>query len=48
LAEELSEQDVNDLAEYYGALLPQGAPTSSGDESGLVNIHRVTVARSAA
>jgi cytochrome c553 len=34
LAEELSEQDVNDLAEYYGSLLPQGAPTSSGDESG--------------
>ena len=34
LAEELSEQDVNDLADYYAALLPPGAPESSGSDAG--------------
>ena len=34
LAEELSEQDVNDLAEYYAALLPPRAPESSGSDAG--------------
>jgi cytochrome c553 len=34
LAEELSEQDVNDLAEYYAALLPPRAPESSGSDTG--------------
>ncbi|MBC7989874.1 MAG: c-type cytochrome [Luteimonas sp.] len=34
LAEELSEQDVNDLAEYYAALLPPRAAESSGSKTG--------------
>jgi cytochrome c553 len=34
LAQELSEQDVNDLAEYYAALLPPRAPESSGSAAG--------------
>jgi len=34
LAEELSEQDANDLAEYYAALLPPRAPESSGSDTG--------------
>ena len=34
LADELSERDVNDLAEYYAALLPPRAPESSGSETG--------------
>lgn len=34
LAEELSEQDVNDLAEYYAALLPPRAPESAGSDAG--------------
>ena len=34
LAEELSEQDVNYLAEYYAALLPPRAPESSGSDTG--------------
>ena len=34
LAEELSEQDVNDLAEYYAALLPPRSPESPGSDTG--------------
>ena len=34
LAEELSEQDVNNLAEYYAALVPPHAPESSGSDAG--------------
>ncbi|MEO5845767.1 MAG: c-type cytochrome [Caldimonas sp.] len=34
LAEELSEQDVNDVAEYYAALLPPRAPESSDSDTG--------------
>jgi cytochrome c553 len=34
LADELSEQDVNDLAEYYAALLPPRAPESFGSDAG--------------
>ena len=34
LAEQLSEQEVNDLAEYYAALLPPNAPPSSGNDGG--------------
>ena len=34
LADELSEQDVNNLAEYYAALLPPRAPESSGSDTG--------------
>ena len=34
LAEELSEQDVDDLAEHYAALLPPRAPESSGSDAG--------------
>ena len=34
LAEELSERDVNNLAEYYAALLPPRAPESSGSDTG--------------
>ena len=34
LAQELSEQDVKDLAEYYAALLPPRASESSGSDSG--------------
>jgi len=34
LADELSERDVNDLAEYYAALLPPRAPESSGSDTG--------------
>jgi cytochrome c553 len=34
LAEELSEQDVNDLAEYYAALRPPPATESSGSDTG--------------
>jgi cytochrome c553 len=34
LAEELSERDVEDLAEYYAALLPPRAAESSGSDTG--------------
>ena len=34
LAEELSEQDVDDLADHYAALLPPRAPESSGSDAG--------------
>ena len=34
LAEELSEQDVNDLAEYYAALVPPRAAETSGSDTG--------------
>jgi cytochrome c553 len=34
LAAELSEQDVNDLAEHYAALLPPRAAQSSGSDAG--------------
>jgi len=34
LAEELSEKDVDDLAEHYAALLPPRAPESSGSDAG--------------
>ena len=34
LAEELSEQDVDDLAEHYAALLPPRAADSSGSDAG--------------
>jgi cytochrome c553 len=44
LAEELSEQDVDDLAEYYAALLPPRAPESSGSETGRALAHRLRCA----
>ena len=34
LAEELSEQDVNDLADHYARLLPPRVPESLGSDSG--------------
>lgn len=34
LAEELSEQDVNDLADHYAALVPPRAPDAAGSEIG--------------
>jgi len=34
LAEELGEQEVNDVAEYYAALLPPRPPESSGSDAG--------------
>ena len=34
LADELSEQDVDDLAEHYAARLPPRAPESSGSDAG--------------
>ncbi len=34
LAEQLSEQDVDDLAEHYAALLPPRAPESTGSDAG--------------
>jgi cytochrome c553 len=34
LAAELSEQDVDDVAEYYAARVPPGAAPSSGNEAG--------------
>jgi cytochrome c553 len=34
LVDELSERDVNDLAEYYAALLPPRAPVSFGSDTG--------------
>ena len=34
LAEELTEQDVNDLAEYYAALVPPRAADSPGSDTG--------------
>lgn len=34
LAAELSEQDVDDLAEYYAALVPSSAAQPSGDDAG--------------
>ena len=34
LAAELSEQDVDDLAEYYAELVPTSAAQSSGDDAG--------------
>ena len=34
LADELSERDVNDLAEYYAALVPPRAAESSGSDTG--------------
>jgi cytochrome c553 len=34
LAQELSEQDVNNVAEYYATLLPPRTPESSGSDAG--------------
>jgi len=34
LAQELSDKDVNDLAEYYAALRPPPAPEASGSDAG--------------
>jgi cytochrome c553 len=44
LADELSERDVNDLAEYYAALLPPRAPESSGSDVGRVLADRLRCA----
>jgi cytochrome c553 len=44
LAEELSEQDVTDLAEYYAALLPPRAPASSGSDTGRALANRLRCA----
>ena len=44
LAEELSAQDVNDLAEYYAALLPPRAPESSGSDTGRALVDRLRCA----
>ena len=44
LAQELSEQDVNNLAEYYAALLPPRAPESSGSDTGRAMAERLRCA----
>ena len=44
LAEELSERDVNDLAEYYAALLPPRAPESSDSDTGRALANRLRCA----
>jgi len=44
LAEELSERDVDDLAEHYAALLPSRAPESVGSEAGRVLADRLRCA----
>jgi cytochrome c553 len=44
LAQELSEQDVNDLAEYYAALLPPRAPESSASDTGRALAERLRCA----
>ena len=41
LADELSEQAVNDLAEYYAALLPPRGPESSGSDAGRALANRL-------
>ena len=44
LADELSEQAVNDLAEYYAALLPRRAPDSTGSDAGRALAERLRCA----
>lgn len=44
LAQELSEKDVNDLAEYYAALLPPHAPESPGSDTGRALAERLRCA----
>jgi cytochrome c553 len=44
LAEELSERDVNDLAEYYASLVPPRAPESSGSDTGRALAERLRCA----
>ena len=44
LANELSEQDVDELAEHYATLLPPRNPESSGNESGRVLVDRLRCA----
>ena len=44
LAEQLSEQEVNDLAEHYAALPPPRAPASSGSDAGRVLADRLRCA----
>jgi cytochrome c553 len=44
LAEELSERDVDDLAEHYAALLPPRAAELSGSDAGLVLADRLRCA----
>jgi cytochrome c553 len=44
LAEELGEKDVNDVADYYAALLPPRAPESSGSEAGRALAERLRCA----
>ncbi len=44
LAQEMSEQDVDDLAEHYSARLPPRSPESSGSEAGRVLADRLRCA----
>jgi cytochrome c553 len=44
LAEELSEQDADDLAEHYAARLPPRAPESTGSDAGRVLADRLRCA----
>lgn len=44
LAQELSEQDVEDLAEHYAALLPPRTPESPGSEAGRALVDRLRCA----
>ena len=44
LAQELSEQDVNDLSEYYAALLPPHLAESSGSDTGRALVDRLRCA----
>ena len=44
LAAELSEQDVDDLAEYYAARVPPDAAPSSGNDAGRTLVDRLQCA----
>jgi cytochrome c553 len=44
LADELSEQEVNDLAEYYAALQPSRSPEWSGSDAGRALAERLRCA----
>jgi cytochrome c553 len=44
LAQQLSEQDVNDLAEYYATLSPPRGPQSPSDDTGRVLAERLRCA----
>lgn len=44
IAQELSEKDVNDLAEYYAALLPPRAPETIDSDTGRALVHRLRCA----